>query len=132
MTFTIIFLLLIGLAIGSFCTVCVFRIPKNLSIIKPRSFCPSCKKQIKWFFNIPLISFIFLRGKCSFCKKKISWVYPIIEIITVTSLLLLYCYFETINLEYIFLSFFFISLIILFFCDLKFFLLPNVIIFPLF
>ena len=132
MFFTAIFLLLLGLALGSFCTVCVHRLPKNLSIIKPRSFCISCNKSIKWFHNIPVFSFLFLKGKCGFCKKKISWTYPLIEITAAISLVILYCYFQTIHLEFIFLSFFFLSLIILFFCDFKFFLLPNMVVFFLF
>ena len=128
----LIILTCIGLILGSFCTVCVNRLPQNLSIIQPSSFCTFCKKSIKWFHNIPLFSFIFLKGKCGYCQKKISWVYPVIEITTVFSLVILYFYFKTIHFEFIFLSLFFLSLIILFFCDFKFFLLPNTIIFFLY
>ena len=130
--FSFIILIIIGLILGSFCTVCVNRLPQNLSIIKPRSFCINCKKTIQWFHNIPLFSFIFLKGKCGYCQKKISWIYPVIEITTAFSLIILYFYFKTIHFEFIFLSLFFLSLIILFFCDFKFFLLPNTIIFFLY
>ena len=68
--FFFIILIFIGLILGSFCTVCVYRLPQNLSIIKPRSFCINCKKTIQWFHNIPLFSFIFLKGKCGYCQKK--------------------------------------------------------------
>jgi len=56
---------------GSFCNVCIYRLPNNESVIKGRSFCPSCKNQIKWYDNIPFLSFIFLRGKCRNCGNKI-------------------------------------------------------------
>lgn len=68
-----------GLLIGSFCNVLIFRIKKSISIIKPASHCYSCKKKIDWKDNVPLISFLLLRGKCRKCKAKISWQYPIIE-----------------------------------------------------
>ncbi len=67
---------------GSFINVCIYRIPKNISIFFPFSFCPYCKKTIKWYHNIPVISYLFLKGKCYYCGKKISIKYPIIEIIT--------------------------------------------------
>ena len=130
--FSFIILIFIGLILGSFCTVCVNRLPQNLSIIKPRSFCINCKKTIQWFHNIPLFSFIFLKGKCRYCQKKISWIYPTIEVLVILSNIILYNYFKIINFEFIFLSLFFLSLIILFFCDFKFFLLPNAIVFFLY
>ena len=83
----LIILVCIGLILGSFCTVCVNRLPKNLNIVKPRSFCINCKNTIQWFHNIPLFSFIFLKGKCGYCQKKISWLYPVIEITTAFSLI---------------------------------------------
>ena len=128
----LIILTCIGLILGSFCTVCVNRLPQNLSIIKPRSFCINCKRTIQWFHNIPLFSFIFLKGKCGYCQKKISWIYPTIEALAVLSIIILYNYFKIINFEFIFLSLFFLSLIILFFCDFKFFLLPNTVVFFLY
>ena len=70
----------IGLAFGSFLNSLVYRLGKRESILG-RSFCPKCKKQIAWYDNIPVISFIFLNGKCRKCKKKISIQYPIIELI---------------------------------------------------
>ncbi|MDR1196273.1 MAG: prepilin peptidase [Endomicrobium sp.] len=85
-----IFFFLTGLTLGSFANVCIYRIPLNLSIIKPRSSCTVCKKQVKWYDNIPILSYIFLGGKCRYCKEKISIIYPIIESITGISFVILY------------------------------------------
>jgi|APTNR8051073442_1049403.scaffolds.fasta_scaffold13357_3 leader peptidase (prepilin peptidase)/N-methyltransferase len=71
----------IGLAVGSFINVVVWRIPNNLSLIEPGSHCPKCKKPILYFDNIPVLSFFLLRGKCRNCSAKISVRYPIIEIL---------------------------------------------------
>lgn len=86
----IIFIFLFGLCIGSFLNVVAYRIPKNKSIVKPGSFCPNCKKPIKWYGNIPIISYLVLRGKCVNCGWKIPVKYPIVELIT--GLLFLACY----------------------------------------
>jgi prepilin signal peptidase PulO-like enzyme (type II secretory pathway) len=65
---------------GSFSACMGYRIPNKISTYKKRSFCPKCKKQLKWYMNIPLVSYLFLKGKCAYCKEKISLVYPIVEI----------------------------------------------------
>lgn len=71
---------LVGVILGSFYACCGYRIPNKVSLVKSRSFCPKCKKQIKWWMNIPLVSyFLLLRGRCYYCKEKISPMYPIIE-----------------------------------------------------
>ena len=70
---------LLGLIVGSFLGALTYRIPKGIGISKGRSFCPKCKKQINWYDNIPIISYIFLKGKCRNCKRKISFRYPLIE-----------------------------------------------------
>jgi leader peptidase (prepilin peptidase)/N-methyltransferase len=75
-------LFLFGLVIGSFFNVCVYRIPKNKSLIYPSSHCPWCKNPIKPYDNIPVLSYILLAGKCRYCKKPISIRYPIIEFLT--------------------------------------------------
>ncbi|WP_028855064.1 prepilin peptidase [Psychrilyobacter atlanticus] len=75
--------LLVGLIIGSFLNVCIYRIPKGESVAFPPSHCPACGHKIRWYENIPVFSYIFiLRGKCSECKEKISIQYPIVEFIT--------------------------------------------------
>lgn len=86
---------LFGALIGSFLNVVINRIPKNKSVITPRSACESCGHQIRWFENIPIVSFISLRGKCSNCSTKISYQYPLIELIC--GLAALYLFPELIN-----------------------------------
>lgn len=72
-----------GLIIGSFLNVCIYRIPKGESVSFPPSHCPVCNHKIKWYENIPVFSyFILLRGRCSSCKNKISLQYPLVEILT--------------------------------------------------
>jgi len=71
-----------GMMIGSFLNVVIYRIPKGESIAFPASHCQNCHTPLKWYHNIPLFSWLFLRGKCAFCKIAISKQYPIIEVIT--------------------------------------------------
>ena len=77
-----VFLFLLGLVFGSFFNVLIYRLPRDLSIIKPGSHCPHCKTAIKWYDNIPLLSYILLGGKCRACGGKISFRYPLIEFLT--------------------------------------------------
>lgn len=76
------FAALFGLVIGSFLNVCIYRIPKNKSIVWPSSFCPKCGKPIKFYDNIPVFSYILLWGKCRQCKAPISCQYPVVELLT--------------------------------------------------
>jgi leader peptidase (prepilin peptidase)/N-methyltransferase len=79
----IILAFLAGLLIGSFLNVCVFRLPRDLSVITPaRSFCPFCEKTIAWYDNIPLVSYIVLRAKCRHCAARIPLRYPAVELAT--------------------------------------------------
>lgn len=78
----VIFTTVFGLLVGSFLNALIYRLPRNINIALPRSACIECKKIINWYENIPIFSFIFLRGKCSGCGSKISWEYPAIEVIT--------------------------------------------------
>src|SRR5260370_15643031 len=73
---------LAGLLIGSFLNVCIFRLPRDLSVVRPRSFCPGCEKTIAWYDNIPVLSYILLRGKCRHCQERIPLRYPIGELAT--------------------------------------------------
>ena len=74
--------IVIGLIIGSFLNVCIYRMPSGQSIVMPRSYCTACKHQIPWYDNIPVLSFILLLGKCRFCKEKISLRYITVEVLT--------------------------------------------------
>ena len=73
---------LLGLILGSFLNVCIHRLPREMSIVRPRSCCPSCNGTIAWFDNIPLLSYLLLRGKCRHCGEGIPIRYPLIEAIT--------------------------------------------------
>lgn len=77
-----LFILLFGLIFGSFLTSFPYRLLIGEVLPKGRSYCPKCKKQINWYDNIPLFSYIFLKGKCRNCKKSIPWAYPLIEVST--------------------------------------------------
>lgn len=70
---------LLGLCVGSFLNVCILRLPRDQSLLRPRSTCPNCKQPIAWRDNIPLLSWLWLRGKCRWCHKPISAQYPLIE-----------------------------------------------------
>ena len=99
-------------------------------MIKGRSFCPSCKNQIKWYDNIPFLSFIFLRGKCRNCSNKISFQYFLVELLSGISFLAIFFLYgiSITTLLLIILSIFFI---IIFFIDLKHYIIPNELTFPL-
>lgn len=81
-TIYIILVFIYGLLFGSFFNVIGYRIPNNMSIVKPGSFCPKCKHKLKWYELIPVLSFLIQGGKCRKCKSKISYFYPVIELLT--------------------------------------------------
>jgi leader peptidase (prepilin peptidase)/N-methyltransferase len=74
--------LVVGLCIGSFLNVCIYRSPLDLSIVRPRSYCPGCQTPIAWYDNLPVLSYLFLRAKCRHCRMFISPRYPLVELLT--------------------------------------------------
>ena len=115
---------------GSFCNVCIRRIPNNTSVIKGRSHCPSCNKLIKWYDNIPLISFLILKARCRDCSTTIDVKYFIIELISALNFVLIFYLFgfSSTTILFFILS---IGFLIIFFIDLKHFIIPNEITYPL-
>ena len=118
-----------GLMFGSFLNVCVYRLPRSLSIVSPGSFCPHCRKEIAWFDNIPLLSYLVLRGRCRHCRKKITPRYFLVELLTGLLLLLLYLRFG-ISAAFFAFSLFVLGLILVSFIDLEHYLIPDLVVYP--
>ena len=86
----IIIIIVSGFVWGSFLNVLIYRIPRDMSLVKPASSCPHCRKKIKVYDNIPIISYLILGGKCRYCKAKIPFSYPLVEFLTPLSFILIY------------------------------------------
>ncbi len=86
----IIFIVLFSLVWGSFLNVVIHRLPLGMSLLRPPSSCPRCKQKIKFYDNIPIISFFLLKGKCRQCKEKIPFFYPLVELLCPVCFLLLH------------------------------------------
>jgi len=120
---------LLGTVVGSFLNVCIYRLPEKKSIISPGSHCPHCHTPIKWYDNIPLLSFALLKGRCRYCQKPISGQYPLVEFIT--GLFTFFIYFDYgFSLTGIIYLFFIYALIVISFIDLKWQIIPDVISVP--
>ena len=78
-TIFVVYLTLVGAAVGSFLNVCIYRWPAGESVLRPRSRCPGCRKPIAWYDNVPILSWLLLRGRCRSCSEPISPQYPLIE-----------------------------------------------------
>ena len=124
-----IFFFILGSILGSFSNMLIYRIPRGISIIFPSSFCPKCNSKIKFYDNIPILSYIILRGKCRKCKEKISFRYFIVEIIMAILFLFSYIKFG-ISLNLIkSISFIFLGITISF-IDIENMLIPDVLSYP--
>ena len=119
----LIIFILLGLIFGSFLNVLIYRLPRDLSVIYPRSFCTYCSSTILWYCNIPLLSFIFLKGKSYCCNKKISIQYPIVEILSSLLWVWSYYYIDLMSYQILFLI---ISscLLVIIFTDFIHFVVP--------
>lgn len=132
---SIFFIFIIGIFIGSFLNVVIFRqktnLAKEMSIIHPaRSFCPNCEKSLSFFELIPVFSFLFQKGKCKHCLQKISWQYPIVELTTGLLSVLVFLY-SGANIQTLFYLLLLYFLIPLFVIDIKEQLLPDVLTYPI-
>jgi leader peptidase (prepilin peptidase) / N-methyltransferase len=128
-TVTIAFLLLTGVAVGSFLNVCVYRLPRHESLMWPASHCTSCQRTLSWFENLPVAGWAALRGRCRTCRAPISIMYPLVE--TVTALVfvagyLIYGWTPLLAVRLLFAC----GMIVLFVIDLQHRILPNVITLP--
>ena len=83
----------LGLAFGSFLNVCIYRLPRDLSVIHPGSACPKCAQPIRFYDNVPILSWLILRGRCRHCKAPISPRYLVVELLTGALFLACYAYF---------------------------------------
>lgn len=124
-----VFIFIIGSMIGSFLNVCIYRLPRQESIVMPPSHCVHCNHRIYWYDNIPFISYLFLRGKCRFCARPISPRYFIVEFLTAALLLTFYLFF---GLTAGFFVMFLLgcALIVSTFIDFEYQLIPDVITIP--
>ncbi len=134
--------LLLGLAVGSFLNCLVYRL-HNHETIMGRSFCPKCRHKIRWFDNIPVVSFFILRARCRDCHQKISWQYPVVELVTgllfVAAAFYHPClsgtyvlYFNATNLIYVVRDWLMLfALIFIFVYDLKYYSIEDVVILPI-
>ena len=113
-------LILLGLVIGSFVSVITYRVPRGLQFVKGKSFCDKCKKELKWYDNIPLFSFLYYRGRSRCCDKKISPRYPLIELASAFGFVTLYLF----SLPVIYYLLFTSSLVILI-IDFEYQIIPD-------
>jgi leader peptidase (prepilin peptidase)/N-methyltransferase len=126
---TVVTLALIGLCVGSFLNVCIYRLPRRESLMWPASHCTSCSRPLAWYENLPLVSWLALRGRCRTCGTRISLVYPLVELITAVVFVsgyLIYGWTPLLAARLLFAC----AMIVLFVIDLQHQILPNVITLP--
>lgn len=120
---------LFGLVIGSFLNVCIYRVPLGLSVVSPPSRCGACERTLRWFHNVPVLSWLVLRGRCGFCGARVSVQYPLVELVTagVFALTAWLTPLDTLLAARLVLA---CLLIVLFAIDFEHYLLPNVLTLP--
>ena len=124
-----IFAFIFGAVVGSFLNVCICRLPKNESIVFPPSHCPTCDYRIPWYDNVPIISYLILRGKCRSCKARISIQYPLVELVTALLTLFLFMRFGP-TFVFLVLFLFCSAMVVVTFIDLEHQIIPDVISLP--
>jgi leader peptidase (prepilin peptidase) / N-methyltransferase len=118
-----------ALAVGSFLNVVAGRLPRKMSLLRPRSACPSCATEIAWYDNVPLVSFAVLRGRCRSCRAAIGWRYPAVEL--VTALLVAACFLSLgVTADAVVAAFFCAVLVVLSAIDIEHRILPDRIVLP--
>ncbi len=126
---TIIFLAILGAAVGSFLNVCIDRLPRRQSMLRPASHCDGCRVSLRWMELLPIISFLVLRGRCRYCQVSIPRRSPIVETIMAASFGLLVYYFSLGTQSAIF-AFYIAIFTLIFFIDLERGIIPNRVIYP--
>jgi leader peptidase (prepilin peptidase)/N-methyltransferase len=124
-----VFIGLVGAAVGSFLNVCIYRIPEGRSLIYPASSCPACGHRIRPYDNIPVLSYLFLRGRCRDCGQKISPRYAVVETLTAAMALLLFQFYG-LSLQFAAAFIFVAALIVITFIDLDHGIIPDLITLP--
>ncbi|MDQ7842936.1 MAG: prepilin peptidase [Armatimonadota bacterium] len=127
--FAAVLIFALGAALGSFLNVVIYRLPRRRSLVSPRSQCPSCGTPIAARDNIPLLSFLLLRGRCRYCRRPIGWRYPLVELLTAVLLTLLWLR-EGPTLQFAAAAVFVLLLIPIFFIDLEHRIVPNALSYP--
>ncbi len=120
---------LLGLAIGSFLNVVIYRSPRKTLLSRARSYCPNCQVQLKWYHNIPLASYLVLRGKCFSCHKRIALRYPLVELLNATAYVYFFGAFGY-GSQFAIWSVLSSALLIVFFIDLDHKIIPDFITLP--
>jgi leader peptidase (prepilin peptidase)/N-methyltransferase len=121
---SVIIISLLGLSFGSFINVCAYRLPRGVSVLALRSFCPSCNHRLTWYELLPVAGYTLNRGRCRYCKERISPSYPLVEIISAGILIVLLLKY-TITLEFAFTSFFCLLMVLIAIIDWKYLIIPN-------
>jgi leader peptidase (prepilin peptidase)/N-methyltransferase len=114
----------VGLLVGSFLNVCIHRLPREESVVFPASRCPACRKALRWYHNIPVISWLALRRRCGYCRAPIHWRYPVVELASALLFVAHGWWFEPSALLVVRLAFA-SALLVLFMTDLDCRILPN-------
>lgn len=118
------FALVFGMVVGSFLNVCICRMPNDQSVVSPPSHCPNCSYQIRWYDNIPVFSYLFLRGKCRGCGVHISLQYPLVELLNGILTLMLFLRFGP-TLAFATLFIFCSALVVITFIDIEHQIIPD-------